>query len=192
MTLPPNTIDEAAALIRSMVQAQTTREKLAAERDALINEINERHDPLLSELDEAINDALAQLELFALAHPDLFAEASSVLVDTHRIGWTPGKWKVALADEVTEDDVIAELKKIVQRGSADNASNRAASRAEIASFLLTTSTALNKKRCLEESERTEVMALLGEVGVHFVKTPSFFVRPDRAGQKPAKVSKAVA
>lgn len=184
---PPTTTDEAAALVRDLVVHQVNLEKAIAVRDGEINLIREKYAQSISDAETSIKICEEMLALFAANNPGLFEDRKSTEIDSQVIGYSTGKWKVATEDDVTEDDVVTALKEIIQLGEKPNASGIAVARAEWAKFFIRTKVSLNKDRMLEESERPEILAFLGEIGVYFTKEDKFFIRPARKGQKAAKL-----
>lgn len=180
------TIAEVADLIRDLIIAQTERESLLAAQEKEVTAIKEKFASKLGDAETKAKILEETIFAFMDTHPAVFEDRPSVLIDTSRIGYTPGKWKVELTH--TEEETIALLEAIKAKGERENASNKAAARAERAAFLLRTKIELDKKRIVEESARPEVLEFLGEVGIWLSKTDRPFIKPDRQGQKPKDVS----
>lgn len=182
----PTTIPEAEALVRDLVTAQTAREKIVAALTAERNAIEEKYARSLADAETSINIITETLGTFAEQHSELFEDYAPLKLGEHLIGYTPGKWKVAVDASLDEADVINALRRIIEMGERESASRKAIERAERARFFLRTKHEIDKKRMLEESERAGVLEFLGEVGIWFEKEDKFFIRPARKGQKAAK------
>lgn len=182
----PTTTQEAEALVRDLAMAQTNREKAVAALTAETTAIQEKYARTLQDAETTIKIITETLASFAEQHSELFEDYSPLKLGEHLIGYTPGKWKVAVEASLEEVDVINALKRMIALGEREGASNKAAQRAERARFFLRTKHEIDKKRMLDESEREGVMEFLGEVGIYFTKEDKFFIRPARKAQKGAK------
>jgi phage host-nuclease inhibitor protein Gam len=188
----PTTPQEAEAMVRDLAMAQTNREKAVAALTAETTAIEEKYARSIQDAETTIKIITETLATFATENGELFEDYSPLKLGEHLIGYTPGKWKVAVEESLDEVDVINALKRMIELGERDGASRKAVQRAERARFFLRTKHEIDKKRMLEESEREEVLEFLGEVGVYFTKEDKFFVRPARKTQKPAKQTLALA
>lgn len=185
MTAIPTTPEEATALVRDMVVAETTLEKLTADRDAEKTAIDEKYALRIQNAETTIKIITETLNHFADENPGLFEDYSTLMLDTHRIGYTPGKWKVETDEGLSDDDVIASLQRIIAKGEKEGASEKAKARATLARCFIRTKHEMDRKLMIDRSNDTIIFQLLTECGVCFTKTDSFFIRPDRKGQKPS-------
>ena len=188
----PESMAEVERLLSETLTAQLKRETLVTSQDSALKAAKEKiesefhFDRDIKSLDVEIARNVELLEFWATLNRKQFGAAKSMTVGgIARLGWRLGNWKTALRKKTKWDDVVSFLKELNARGTAEDASDKAKNRAELAKEYLRTRTDANKENMLRDRAERASRALLRAAGVIFEQDETFFVEPDREGQQPA-------
>ena len=190
--IDPTTKEEAASLLALFNKTQTAREALIATRDEEIETIRASYAQHLAVCDNNEEIITAGLQGFAESNPLLFDEVSTVSLGDHgRIGYQKGKWSVVLESNVTDEDVIADLQALIEKGKKSRATARDAALAAVARMLLRSKLEFDRKQAIAQSDNADVLEVLGAVGASVQQETKFVVKPNRKGQaKPGTTAAA--
>jgi hypothetical protein len=185
----PQDAAELSILIASTIQDQTTREAAIAKRDALLAKVRERiekkhgFDSTIQAAELRISRALEMLEFWAVTHKKEFGDARSITRAGARLGWRLGNWQLPASGKAATK-AVEYLQGVVTRGGLEGASDKQKARALLAASFLRIKTTLDKEHAISERENRKARALLKGAGLEFAQDETFFLDPEREGQKP--------
>jgi phage host-nuclease inhibitor protein Gam len=180
--------ESAERTVRQIVDAQITREKLIAARDAEVAAVNAGHNQAIDDLTGKIDLDFELLEDWADNNrKEEFGATKSIVISGHRLGWRTGNPSVKTRGKLTFKTIVARL---VEAGG------------DLRARFIREKPELNKDAVLElqrvaegrsssldgidEKEREAAMLTaaveLREIGVTVQQTESFYFEPDRDGQ----------
>ncbi len=172
------------AVVNETVAKQIERVTIVARRDAKVLAIEKEYGPRIDELGTAMESNLALLEQWADANEPEFAEARSISINGHRLGYRLGNPTVAAAGKLTFKAII---KAIADKGG------------DLARKYLRVKTDLDKEAVLstgrllespDEETRTIAEIELDEIGCEIKQTQTFYLEPNREGQSATTLAKA--
>lgn len=176
------------ALLESIAAAQTSREKLAADRDAAMRKAGLPFATRIEKADQLIESAVQAAEAWSLENPDEFGTAQSIVRARTRFGWRKGKWACVFAEGVKEADAVDHLLSVMKDGTGKDATPEQREAARWAKMLLVTGYSLDKALLLKFSDDDAVLDLAGDAGISIQQKQTFFVEPIREGQKSKRIN----
>lgn len=190
--LVPQSKEELRTLIASILSAQTTREKAIADRDSALAaqaaEIEKKHG-YNATIDKADKDAARGLELvemWAAANKAEFGEARSLVEANARFGWRLGNW--AFQTSRKQSEVMEFLQAIMRRGLRPEATERQKQRCTFAALFLRIKTSLDKEQAIAERDNPAARRLFRRAGITIEQEETFYLDPEREGQKPPLIT----
>jgi phage host-nuclease inhibitor protein Gam len=157
--------EDAARVVREIVQLQLDTEAAIVERDKALKTIAEEHNTGIDKIGAEIAEKMAQLQQWATAHPEEFPkDARSIKLSGHDTGWQRGNHATKLLKGWTWNKVVTELEKTRKR---------------IREKYLRTVVQPNKEAMIADRRRAK---LLAKFGVEIVQGETFYLAPNREGQ----------
>lgn len=190
----PQNDAELSRLLTATQTAQTSMEKLIAERDESLTKarqaLEDKHgwDRAIAGHEADIARNLELLETWSVINAKRFGDAKSLVMFGCRFGYRLGNWKTKATEKW--DKVVEKLQKWLEAGKAEDAQEDIKERAAIAADYLVFSCDPDKKAMLRDRDVKARRALLEKAGVAFEQDESFYLEPDREGQAPARLEAA--
>lgn len=188
--IPQNDAD-LQKLLSDLVIAQTDKERAIAARDAAIEkartELEMMHgwSATIERADNKIDRLIKLLETWTSLNAQRLGSARSIAINGHRFGWRLGNWKTAAVHKWTQ--VVEWLEKLIEKGKAEDATDKARRRAAMAAEYIVYSVDPDKKAMLRDREKRPCRALLKAAGVTFEQDETFYFEPAREGQQDARI-----
>ena len=189
MTLSiPTTTDEAAALVKALLENRLAREAHVLLRDKAVADAARPFVGDITAADELEAAMLAALENWAIT-TDAIPDGETITLDGSRVGWEQGKLSTTVREGLDWDGVTGLLQAAIGKGKQPGASIGTVQKALWAEAFLRHKLEANKAAMLEHASKEGMPELLAEFGVELERKETFVVKPARDGQKGKRMAK---
>lgn len=159
------TKEDAARVVREIVQLQLDQEAAIVARDKAVLEIAESHNTGIDKFGTDIAERMAQIQQWATTHPEEFpAGARSIKLDGHTVGWNLGNFATQTLQGWTWPKVLKALMLTRKR---------------IREKYTRVVVQPNKEAMIADRRRAKLLATFG---VEIIQGETFYLEPNREGQ----------
>jgi len=152
-------VEDVEAMVREMCIASVRNDEAVAKMNEEIARARERHEPDIAAAQATWDDLFARVQIWAEAHPDLFASKKSLAMVHGTVGFRTGQPTLKLKRGITWEGVVETLKRMAPA----------------------------YVRCEESADRQALVAreaeFLAKIGLERNQAERFFVEPNKEAAK---------